>query len=166
MCVEQFPNTRSHHINILMHYSNTVFCVVVFHMMPIIAQSSRRGPVGLTVTWCGLEMMMMSSLPWGRSVMVLSFLTCHRRLGKCGWVEVVSRCLHPRGNLTWTACLMPHILMGYFIHRYLFHRPWYIIEPSLICVRCITVARMSLSWWWHRCWTVKLIVLQLVTWFH
>src|SRR6476469_9546578 len=28
---------------------------------------------------------------------------------------------------------MPHILMGYFIHRYLFHRPWYIIEPSFIC---------------------------------
>src|SRR6478609_1751749 len=28
---------------------------------------------------------------------------------------------------------MPHILMGYFIHRYLFHRLWYIIEPSFIC---------------------------------
>src|SRR6478609_11453848 len=28
---------------------------------------------------------------------------------------------------------MPHILMDYFIHRYLFHRPWYIIEPSFIC---------------------------------
>src|SRR6478609_6123926 len=23
--------------------------------------------------------------------------------------------------------------MGYFIYRYLFHRPWYIIEPSFIC---------------------------------
>src|SRR6476661_29825 len=28
---------------------------------------------------------------------------------------------------------MPHILMGYFIHRYLFHRLWYIIEPLFIC---------------------------------
>src|SRR6476469_6901416 len=28
---------------------------------------------------------------------------------------------------------MPHILMGYFIHRYLFHRPWYLIGPSFIC---------------------------------
>src|SRR6476469_7477155 len=28
---------------------------------------------------------------------------------------------------------MPHILMGYFIYRYLFHRLWYIIEPSFIC---------------------------------
>src|SRR6478609_9961711 len=28
---------------------------------------------------------------------------------------------------------MPHILMGYFIHRYVFHRPWYIIEPSFMC---------------------------------
>src|SRR6476469_5439065 len=36
-------------------------------------------------------------------------------------------------NLTYNACLMPHILMGYFIHRHLFHRPWYIIEPSFIC---------------------------------
>src|SRR6476619_2169675 len=31
------------------------------------------------------------------------------------------------------ACIMPHILMGYFIHTYLFHRLWYIIEPSFIC---------------------------------
>src|SRR6476469_6100872 len=37
------------------------------------------------------------------------------------------------GNWTRTACLMPHILMGYFIHRYLFNRLWYIIEPSFIC---------------------------------
>src|SRR6476469_4088416 len=37
------------------------------------------------------------------------------------------------GNWTRTACLMPHILMGYFIHRYLFHRLWYIIEPSFVC---------------------------------
>src|SRR6476619_4046044 len=28
---------------------------------------------------------------------------------------------------------MPHILVGYFIHCYLFHRLWYIIEPSFVC---------------------------------
>src|SRR6476469_34352 len=28
---------------------------------------------------------------------------------------------------------MPHISMGYFIHRYLYNRLWYIIEPSFIC---------------------------------
>ena len=67
----------------------------------------------------GVLMMMMSSLPWGRTVMVLSFLTCHRRLGKCGWVGGFPL-PSSTGNLTWTACLMPHILMGYILYRYFF----------------------------------------------
>ena len=42
--------------------------------------------------------MTMSSLPWGRSMIALSSPTCCRRLGKCRWVEMVSRCLPPRAT--------------------------------------------------------------------